>query len=159
MLARIHRVLCAGALITVGVMACAPATSTSTSTAPRPARNIGPALPLTPTSRVIDAERIHRSGSHSALDAIRALVPGYRSIETRPLGMDWIGVTAASRGSPRVLVDGHAIGDLETLRMVPARDIIAIHVLSAPDATIRFGPSFNGGAIVVQTVGSLRPLD
>lgn len=159
MLARIHRVLCAGALLTVGVMACAPATSTSTSAAVRPARNMGPVLPLTPTSRMIDADRIHRSGSHSALDAIRALVPGYRSLESRPLGTEWIGVTAASRGAVRVLVDGHPVGDVESLRMVPARDIIAIHVLSAPDATIRFGPSFNAGAIVVQTVGSLRPID
>jgi len=155
MLARTHRVLCAGALITVGVLACTPATSTSL----RAARHPSPAAPLTPTSRIIDADRIQRSGSHSALDAIRALVPGYRSLETRPVGMDWSGLGGASRGSLRVLVDGHPVGDLESLRMVPARDIIAIHVLSAPDAMIRFGPSFNGGVIVVQTLGSLRPLD
>jgi hypothetical protein len=58
-----------------------------------------------------------------------------------------------------VLVDGHPVGDLESLRMVPAGDIIAIHVLSAPDAMIRFGPGFNGGVIVVQTLGSLRPVN
>lgn len=155
MLARIHRALCAGALITLGVIACAPATSSSL----RPTRNIGSSLALTPTSRVIDAERIQRSGSQSALDAIRALVPGYRSLESRPMGTEWVGVSSASRGSVRVLVDGHPIGDLESLRMVPARDIIAIHVLSAPDAMIRFGPSYNGGVIVVQTMASLRPLD
>jgi hypothetical protein len=155
MLARIHRVLCAGALITVGVLACAPATSTSA----RSARHMGPAAPLTPTSRFIGADRIQRSGSQSALDAIRALVPGYRSLDTRTAGSDWIGLPGASRGSLRVLVDGHPIGDLESLRMIPARDIVAIHVLSAPDAMIRFGPSFNGGVIVVQTLGSLRPLD
>lgn len=157
MLARIHRVLCAGALISIGAVACAPATSTSTSL--RPARPMGSAMPLTPTSRVIGADRIQRSGSQSALDAIRALVPGYRALDTRPAGTDWIGLPGAARGSLRVLVDGHPIGDVESLRMVPARDIIAIHVLSAPDAMIRFGPSFNGGAIVVQTLGSLRPVD
>jgi hypothetical protein len=43
--------------------------------------------------------------------------------------------------------------------MIPARDLLAIHVLSAPDASIRFGPSFNGGAIVLQTRSSLRPLE
>jgi hypothetical protein len=160
MLARTHRVLCAGALITVGALACAPATtSTSNSTSLRPARHVGSTLPLTPTSRVIDADRIQRSGSHSALDAIRALVPGYRSLDSQPAGSDWIGLPGAARGSLRVLVDGHPIGDLESLRMVPARDIIAIHVLSAPDAMIRFGPGFHGGVIVVQTLASLRPLD
>jgi hypothetical protein len=155
MLARIHRAVCAGALITLGVIACAPATAGSL----RPTRNIGSASSLTPTSRVIDADRIQRSGSHSALDAIRAFVPGYRSLESRPVGADWFGTAGASRGALRVLVDGHPVGDLESLRMVPARDIIAIHVLSAPDAMIRFGPGYNGGVIVVQTVGSLRPLD
>lgn len=159
MLARIHRVLCAGALLTVGVIACAPATSTSTASSRRPSRNVGPIPPLTPTSRVIDANRIQRSGSRSALDAIRAFVPGYRSLESRAVGTEWSSVAPAPGGSLRVLVDGHPVGDLESLRMVPARDIIAIHVLSAPDAMIRFGPRFNGGAIVVQTLGSLRPLD
>lgn len=155
MFARIHRVLCAGSLMIVGALACAPATSGSVS---RP-RYGGSSVPLTATSRVIDAERVRRSGAQSALDAIRAFVPGYRSLETRSSAMGWLGTTTALRGPLRVLVDGHPIGDMESLRMVPARDILAIHVLSAPDATMRFGPGFHGGAIVIQTVGSLRPLE
>jgi outer membrane receptor for Fe3+-dicitrate len=155
MLARIDRVLCVGALATVGVLACAPATSSSL----RDSRHTGSVLPLTPTSRVIDADRIQRSGSQSALDAIRALVPGYRALESRPVGTSWPGTSSMSRGSLRVIVDGHPVSDVESLRMIPARDVLAIHVLSAPDATIRFGPSFAGGAIVIQTLGFLRPME
>ena len=63
-----------------------------------------------------------------------------------------------SRGVPRVMVDGHQIADVESLRMVRAADILAIHVLSAADATIRYGPSFSNGVIVVQTQALLRRL-
>jgi hypothetical protein len=154
MLALASRVLCAGALLGLGVIACAPATSG----ARQESRYVGAVAPLTPTARVIDANRIQRSGSNSALDAIRALVPGYRSIDTSP-GTASLGSTILSRGRLRVLVDGHPIADVESLRMIPARDVIAIHVLSAPDATVRFGPSFSGGAIVIQTWGTRGPLD
>ena len=153
--ARFHRVLGVSTLATLGVIACAPATASSV----RESRYVSSAVPLTATSRVIDAERIQRSGSNTALDAIRALVPGYRAVETRPIGTGWVGTALTSRGSLRVLLDGHPIADVETLRTVRARDVVAIHVLSGPDASIRFGPSFNGGAIVIQTFGSLRPLE
>jgi hypothetical protein len=152
--ARTHRALCVSALAVLGVTACAPATSSSA----RESLYTASVPPLTPTSRVISAERIQRSGSLSALDAIRALVPGYRSIEASQLGATWLGTSAMSRGALRVLLDGHPIADLEALRMIAARDLLAIHILSAPDATIRFGPSFNGGAIVLQTRGALRPV-
>ncbi len=155
MLARIHRALCVSALATIGAAACAPATSSSVGEPLYPSA----VPPLTPTSRVIDARRIQRSGSQSALDAIRALVPGYRGIQARQLGEGWISGSAQSHRSLRVIIDGHPVADLESLRMIPARDLLAIHVLSAPDASIRFGPSFNGGAIVLQTRASLRPLE
>lgn len=153
MLARIHRLLCAGGLVTAGVIACAPATSSAV----RETRYSGSTVPMTATSRFIGADRIQRSGSQSALDAIRALVPGYRSLESRGSATGWPGITSA-RGALRVLVDGHPIGDLETLRMVPAQNILGIHVLNAADAMMRFGPGFNGGVIVIQTVATLRRL-
>ena len=155
MLALASRALCVGTLATVGVIACAPATSSSV----HESRYVSSVYPLTATSRVIDSDRIERSGSVNALDAIRALVPGYRGIDTRPLGSGWMGAASASRPALRVLIDGHPIADIESLRMIRARDILAIHVLSAPDATIRFGSDYGGGAIVLQTRGSLRPLD
>ena len=152
MLALASRVLCVGALATVGAVACAPATAGSMNES----RYAGGVMPLTATSRVIDAERIQRSGSQSALDAIRALVPGYRSIDTRPIGAGWTGLYEPSRGYPRVLLDGHLVSDSESLRMVSARDVLAIHVLSAPDATMRFGPGYTNGAILIQTMATLR---
>jgi hypothetical protein len=154
MLARIHRVLSVGTLTTLGLLACAPATSSSMSEG----RHAAATFPLTATSRVIDAARIQRSGSQSALDAIRALVPGYRSVDTSPIGAAWVGVMGVPRGQLRVIVDGHPVLDAESLRMIRATDVVAIHVLSAPDATIRFGPSFTGGAIVIQTLATLRRL-
>lgn len=63
-----------------------------------------------------------------------------------------------SRGVPRIMIDGHPVADVESLRMVRAADILAIHVLSAADATIHFGPSFSNGVIVVQTHALLRRL-
>lgn len=154
MLALISRALCVGTLATAGLIACAPATSSAL----RESRYPSAALPLTPTSRVIDAERIQRSGSNSALDAIRALVPGFRSIDTSSPGSSWPRVDLTSRGTPRVMLDGNLVVDVESLRMVRAADILAIHVLSAPDATIRYGSSFSSGAIVVQTRALLRRL-
>lgn len=155
MLVRTRRALRLGALITLGAIACAPATTGSL----RNARHLGLTSPLTPTSRVIDGARIQRSGSHSALDAIRTFVPGYRWLEARPLDRGWVGSTARPAGALRVVVDGHPVPDAESLGMIPARDILAIHVLNANDAIIRFGPSFSAGAIVIQTVWSLRSLD
>jgi outer membrane receptor for Fe3+-dicitrate len=154
MLARFPRVLGLATLATLGVIACAPATSGAISET----RHAAPAFPLTATSRLIDAERIQRSGSQSALDAIRALVPGYRSIDTSPVGTSWGGGVGTSRGQLRVILDGHPISDAESLRMIPARDVLAIHVLNASDAIIRFGPSFTGGVIVIQTLATLRRL-
>ncbi|MGQ0715439.1 MAG: hypothetical protein ACT4PJ_17205 [Gemmatimonadaceae bacterium] len=50
------------------------------------------------------------------------------------------------------------VGDVESLRMIPAHDVLAIHVLSAADAMMRFGPLYEGGAIVIQTRAALRRL-
>lgn len=155
MLALASRAVCVGTLSVVSILACAPATSSSV----HESRYVRAVSPLTATSRVIDGERIERSGSNTALDAIRALVPGYRAIDTRPLGAGWFGTATGARPALRVLVDGHPIGDIETLRMIRARDLVAIHVLSAADATIRYGADYGGGAIVLQTRSWLRPLD
>ena len=152
MLALPSRALCVGTLAAVGIIGCAPATSSSLSES----RFSSAALPLTATSRVINAERIQRSGSNTALDAIRALVPGFRGIETSPVDSPWRGLASMSRGVSRILVDGHPVADVESLRLVQAADILAIHVLSAADAMIHFGPSFSNGAIVVQTQALLR---
>jgi hypothetical protein len=141
-------------LAAVVAMACASAGSGS-GRAPSSTARIAP---LSPTSRVIDGERIARSGVQTALDAVRTLIPSARMSPVPPATMPWLNSRVTGRGTPRVLVDGHLIGDVESLRMIPAHEVLAIHVLSAADATIRFGPQYDGGAIVVQTRAALRRL-
>ena len=141
-------------LLAVVTTACASAGSGSGHARPATAS----IAPLAPTSRVIDGERIARSGVQTALDAIRTLIPNSRVSPAAPATMPWLNSRAMGRGTPRVLVDGHLIGDVESLRLIPAHEVLAIHVLSAADATIRFGPQYDGGAIVVQTRAGLRQM-
>lgn len=151
MLALAPRALCLCALATVTVIACAPVTPGPLG-APRRSGSIST---LTPMSRVIDAARIARFGSQSALDAVRMLVPGHRLAELSapipPLRSG--GLT--SRGALRVLVDRHPIFELEALRAIPASEIVAIHILSTSDAMMLLGPGYDGGAIVVWTQAAL----
>ena len=141
-------------LAAVVATACASGGSGSGRTSPVTAS----IAPLSPTARVIDGERIARSGVQTALDAIRTFIPSSRMSPVAPATMPWLNLRATGRGTLRVLVDGHLIGDVESLRMIPAHEVLAIHVLSAADATIRFGPQYDGGAIVVQTRAALRRL-
>ena len=154
MLALASRALCVGTLATVGIIGCAPATSSPT----RESLSVVPVTPLTPTSRVIDAARITRSGSQTALDALRAFVPSFRRTEERQMDLPWLTASPASREAARVVVDGHPMPDVESLRTIPARDILAIHILNAPDAMMKYGPSFTTGVVVVQTMASFRRL-
>lgn len=139
-------------LVAVVAAACASAGSSS-GRAPSSAARIAP---LSPTGRVISAERIAHSGVQNALDAVRTLVPTFRLRATASATTPWLNTGVLGRGTPRVLIDGHPIADLEQLGTIPAREVLAIHLLSAADATIRFGPMYDGGAIVVQTQASLR---
>jgi hypothetical protein len=113
---------------------------------------------LTPTSRVLDAERIRRSGAQTAWEAIRLLVPSYRFQSARISSLRTFSApnTRDFASSIRLMIDGHQIGDLDALHSIPAREIIAIHVLSATEAATYFGPGSSGGAIIVQTRFGLR---
>jgi hypothetical protein len=145
---RIYRSHTPAILATVSALACAPASSSSY-------RDASPVPSMTPSSRVIDAQRIARSGSNTALDAVRAFVPRHR--------MDAIaGGTAVGSPSTGILrstgivLDGHPVAELDALRTIPAPHVVAIHILGASEAISRFGPAYGGGAIVVQTWASLR---
>lgn len=138
-------------LATVGVLACAPVSSSSY----RNAAHTSPVPSLTAGSRVIDAERIARSGSETAFDAVRAFVPRHR-LDAIAQGSLVADASAASRHVTGVVLDGHPLAELDALRSIPAGYVLAIHILSASDAIVRFGPGYDGGAIVVQTWMSLR---
>lgn len=154
MLARITLAMCAAALTVATHLACAPVPPGSLG-APRRSSAISP---LTPTSRFVDAAQIARSGSQSALEAVRMLVPAHRLAEI-DVGLPIASRRAgglASRGRGRIVVDGHPIFDLESLRAIPAREIVAIHILNMSDAAMVLGPGYEGGAIVVSTQAALR---
>ena len=138
------------ALATLALAGCASATpSTSTEY-----RRVSRVQPLTPTSRVLDADRIYRSGATTAWDAIRLLLPSYRMQSERgapPRALSDLEATT------RLVIDGHLIRDLEALQAIPAAEVIAIHLLSATEAGIYFGPGSSSGAIIVQTRTGMRP--
>jgi hypothetical protein len=139
-------------LVSVSLLACAPASSSSY----RNAAHASTMPSMTAASRVIDAERIARSGSQTAFDAVRAFVPRYR-LDAIVRGVSLEGdASAAARSTLGIVLDGHPVAELDALRSIPASQVVAIHVLSASDATVRFGPGYNGGAIVVQTWMSFR---
>lgn len=156
MLARSFRSRGVAALATLAVASCASAAL------PRSQERVtlSHVPPLTPTSRVINAERIQRSGALTAWDAIRLLVPGYsfRIGQSSALGM--FGTPDARRveSSVRVFIDGHRMPDLDVLRAIPAHEILAIHLLSSTEAATYFGPTSSGGAIVIETRSGLRRL-
>lgn len=140
------------ALSTLALAGCASTTPAMSNEYARVSR----VQPLTPTSRVLDADRIHRSGATTAWDAIRLLLPSYRMQSARgappqPLGMRDLEATT------RLMIDGHLIRDLDALQAIPAAEVIAIHLLSATEAGIYFGPGSSSGAIIVQTRTGMRP--
>jgi hypothetical protein len=153
MLACARRVLAVAPLLALGAIACTSSGSLSSAS-----RSFRPAIaPLSPTARVIDGERIARSGVQTALDALRLFVHDRRLTTSAP-GVTSLTAPGVDRNAPRVIVDGHPIGDVELLRLVPAREILVIHVLNAADAIIRFGPHYEGGAVIIQTMASMwRP--
>jgi hypothetical protein len=119
MLARSFRSRGVAALATLAMAACASTAS------PRSQEYVAQLrLPyLTPTSRVLDAERIQRSGAHTAWDAIRLLVPGYRLQSARVSSLRMFGAPDVRRieSSIRLVIDGHQIGDRDALQAIPAQ--------------------------------------
>lgn len=155
MLSRSFRSRATSALVTLAMAACA----SSTPTLQHQSRPVSRVVPLTPTSRVLDAERISRSGAHTAWDAIRLLMPGYRFQASRieSLRMFSPQDLRSMDSGIRLVIDGHQLRTLDALQSIPAHEVVAIHLLNATEAATYFGPGSSGGAIVVQTRTSLWP--
>jgi hypothetical protein len=154
MLARSFRPRAVAIVGTLAITACA----SSTPPGAREYVAVARVPSLTPTSRVLDAERIRRSGAQTAWDAIRMLVPSYRFRPSRGLALRMFGPPGARPHDPsiRLVIDGHRIADPDALKAIPAEEIIAIHLLNETEAATYLGPSGEGGAIVVQTRFALR---
>jgi hypothetical protein len=50
-----------------------------------------------------------------------------------------------------VFLDNTRLGDLEQLRTIPTTIILSIHLVSATDATTRWGTGYSAGVIEVRT--------
>jgi hypothetical protein len=137
------------ALATLAVAACASTAISPSQENPTFSR----VPPLTPASRVIDAERIQRSGALTAWDAVGWLVPSYGFQTSRGSALSML-VTRDPRrveSSVRLYIDGHRMPELDVLRAIAAHEILAIHVLNPTEAATYFGPATSGGAIVIET--------
>lgn len=158
MLARSFRSRGGAALATLAMAACAStAMPLSQESVPLPR-----VRSLTPTSRVIDGERIRRSGAQTAWEAVRLLVPIHRLQPGRGSALGMFGTPDVRRfdASVRLEIDGHRLTDLEALHAIPVQEVLAIHVLNATEAAIYLGTVTGGGAmIVVQTRAALRQVE
>ena len=119
-------------LLAVAIASCGPRQSQILGAAARPAQTRG--------SSPLYQDEIANAGVATAEDAVRRLRPAF--LFNR-------GATAFERRE--VYLDGVAIGGVEELRRVPAQDVREIRVLTAIEATTRYGFSQSGGAILVVT--------
>ena len=88
------------------------------------------------SSGTITVEELADHSTVSAMDAIRRLRPRW--------------LRARGGGTPMVIFDGarHGVSILENIR---ASDVESISLMSASDATTRYGTNFPNGAIVVNS--------
>ena len=96
-------------------------------------------------SDVITAEEIAKSGVNNALDAIRNLRPAWLRVR---------GITSTQEDSPggiQVYVDGVRLGGTDELENLIAERVQEMRLLSANDATTKYGTGHTQGAIEVTT--------
>jgi len=105
------------------------------------------APPVRPSRTVISAEQINEGHYDNVYAAIEALRPAWLKAK---------GATSLSGGGPDkvwVYLDKVKLGDVETLREIPPREIIAVRYYDAAAAQGRFGVGHPAGAIQVETTG------
>jgi hypothetical protein len=88
-----------------------------------------------------------RNEARNAYDVVSRLRAHF--LKNRVRG-DNIGQANWGKG-PQVVLDDSPYGGLENLRNIEIDAIEEIRYLSGPDAAVRFGPDFHGGAILVFT--------
>jgi hypothetical protein len=121
---RLHTVL----LITLLAAACTSATATRT---PQRARN------------VLAADEIELSNVGTLHEAIQLLRPHFFFSRGRT------SLRAGSTQLPVVIVNSVPQATFESLRAISARDVQYVRLLSAPEATTRFGTGYMTGVIEV----------
>ena len=104
-----------------------------------------------PTGRqadLITAEEIAGTSAANAYLAVETLRPTFLRARSQSL---------SEAHFPIVYINGQRWGDLESLRNVPASEVVSIRRLNAADAQSRYGMDHMGGALDVVTRRGNRP--
>ena len=93
---------------------------------------------------LITRTEINESRANTAYEVVQQLRPDFLRGRVS-------GTTVGANDLPVVYLDGTRLGDLEQLRSIPAAIILTIQLISASDATTRWGTGYPGGVIEVKT--------
>ena len=136
-------------LISAGGSGCAGRTSVSPQPDASPLTKV--ASSTRPDGAILPPE-IRAASASNAYDAILKLRPGFftgnRSIGSR---------TTAVR--PSVILDGGIPEVLDVLRQVSADAVAEIRFIEPQEATLRYGPAYTAGVIVVRLALKPTPFD
>src|SRR5687767_2336792 len=94
---------------------------------------------------LVDEIEASRAPGWTAHDLITTLRPQF----LRSRGVSSLRATAPTTAT--VYVDGMRFGEIESLRSLPALQILRVEYINASDATTRFGTDHVGGAILIST--------
>ena len=92
---------------------------------------------------VLAAEEIERSNAGTLHEAIQVLRPHFFFSRGRT------SMRTPNNYLPVVMVNSVPQASVESLRSISARDVRYVRLLSAPDATTKFGTGYMGGVIEV----------
>ncbi len=100
------------------------------------------------TGNTVGDQGPRRNRNVITLEELAGVSPDYSAYDVvRRLRANWL----SGRGgtSPRVLVNGMALGNVGVLRNYRAEDLSEIRYIFPSDATTRYGTGYQGGAIEV----------
>jgi len=92
-----------------------------------------------------------RASSKVTTDDINTLQPTDLYDALRWYRPSYLQGRSSRRGDVVVYVDGLEVGGIENLHDVRASEMVSVTLVSAPDATTRFGARYPGGLLLVQT--------
>jgi len=93
----------------------------------------------------IDRTEIATTRASTAWDAVQQLRPDF--LRGRAVASN----NRVSTETPIVFLDDTRLGELDQLRTIPASIVLSIQLISASDATTRWGTGYPAGVIEVRT--------
>ncbi|MFC1662358.1 TonB-dependent receptor plug domain-containing protein, partial [Gemmatimonadota bacterium] len=104
---------------------------------------------------VVTREAIFRSGAATLWEALRLCKTLQLSLDRNgnPVAMIHRGSTSLMLDdTPLIFIDGTRVIDLASLPLISAGDVALIRILSASEASTRYGLGADNGVIEVQTI-------